>query len=41
MTYIREENMKNTKLCLNDEDINKLLLSMVEEIKRLLYASNQ
>lgn len=41
MTYVREGNMENTKRCLTDEDINKLLISLVEEIKRLLYASNQ
>ncbi len=33
--------MENNEVRLNDEYINKQLLSLIEQTKRLLYSSNQ
>jgi len=33
--------MENNEVGLNDEYINKQLLSLIEQTKRLLYTSNQ
>ncbi len=33
--------MENKEVGLNDEYINKQLLSLIEQTKRLLYSSNQ